>query len=43
MLMTAQVGDVAPPFDAVDHAGRNWRLRDQAGRTVVLIFHRHLM
>jgi len=36
------VGDPAPPIDLAAHDGSRWRLVDQAGRPVVLIFHRHL-
>jgi peroxiredoxin len=36
------IGDPAPAVDLVAHDGRRWRLADQAGRPLVLIFHRHL-
>ncbi len=34
-----KVGDVAPDFEAVDHEGRQVKLRDQRGRRVVLWFY----
>jgi hypothetical protein len=40
--MSVMPGDVSPSVDLPDDAGRHWRLADQRGRTVVLIFHRHL-
>ena len=33
---------LAPDFALPDHEGNLWRLSDQRGRPVVLIFHRHL-
>jgi peroxiredoxin len=41
--MTAQLGDVAPPIALPDHDGVAWRLEDRRGRSVIVIFHRHLM
>jgi len=40
--MIPSAGDPAPSVDLPDQDGRRWRLADQAGRPVVLIFHRHL-
>lgn len=34
-----QVGDVAPAFEAQDHLGRTHRLKDYAGKRVVLWFY----
>ncbi|MBI3551580.1 MAG: thioredoxin-dependent thiol peroxidase [Elusimicrobia bacterium] len=34
-----QVGDTAPPFDAVDQDGKRHRLSDYLGKTVVLYFY----
>ncbi len=36
------VGDVAPEIDLPAHDGSRFRLSEQEGRPVVLIFHRHL-
>ena len=40
--MTVDVGDVAPEVVLPDDRGDTWRLSDQRGRPVVLVFHRHL-
>jgi peroxiredoxin len=40
--MSVMPGDVAPDLDLPDDHGERWRLADQRGRPVVLIFHRHL-
>jgi peroxiredoxin len=37
-----RIGDPAPEIDAVDHEGNRWRLSDQHGRPVIVLFHRHL-
>jgi peroxiredoxin len=34
--------ELAPDFALPDHEGNLWRLADQRGHPVVLIFHRHL-
>jgi len=36
------VGSSAPLIELIDNAGKTWRLADHLGRTVVLIFHRHI-
>jgi peroxiredoxin len=36
------VGEPAPDITLVDTSGRPWRLESRRGRTVVLIFHRHI-
>jgi peroxiredoxin len=41
MLVT--VGDLAPDLALPDHDGTLWRLHERRGRSVILIFHRHLM
>jgi len=40
--MTLEVGDELPDVELVDDAGRPWRTRDQRGRPLVLVLHRHL-
>jgi peroxiredoxin len=40
--MAVGVGDPAPEIALPDHEGRVWRLSEQMGRPVVLVFHRHL-
>lgn len=40
--MAVDVGDAAPEIALPDQAGDVWRLSDQRGRAVVVIFHRHL-
>ncbi|MDH4168695.1 MAG: peroxiredoxin family protein [Acidimicrobiia bacterium] len=42
MAMRPVIGEAAPPIDLVDADGRRWWLRDQLGRPVVVIFHRHI-
>lgn len=37
------LGELVEDFDLPDDGGRRWRLSDHLGRTVLLIFHRHLM
>jgi peroxiredoxin Q/BCP len=34
-----QVGDAAPDFELTDAAGESWRLSEQRGKTVVLLFY----
>jgi peroxiredoxin len=41
--MLVDTGDVAPPIVLLDHDGQQWRLADRRGRSVILVFHRHLM
>jgi len=41
-MSTARVGIAAPPVELVDRDGNGWRLADHRGKTVVLIFHRHI-
>jgi len=36
------VGEPAPSVSLIDSAGTPWRLVDQHGRNIVLIFHRHI-
>ena len=36
------VGEPAPLVEFTDSKGQAWRLADQRGRSVVLIFHRHI-
>ncbi|MGD9753263.1 MAG: redoxin domain-containing protein [Acidimicrobiia bacterium] len=36
------IGEPIEDFERPDDEGRPWRLRDQRGRPVVLVFHRHL-
>lgn len=36
------VGSAAPALPLVTADGQQWRLEDQRGQTVVLIFHRHI-
>jgi peroxiredoxin len=40
--MAVRPGDPAPDVDLPDEQGDRWRLSEQRGRPVVLIFHRHL-
>ena len=37
-----QLGHPAPDFELADSAGGVWSLREQRGRPVILIFHRHI-
>ncbi len=39
--MTVDVGDAVPSLELTDDAGEPWRIDAHAGRSVVLIFHRH--
>ncbi|HUP76639.1 MAG TPA: hypothetical protein VM282_26630 [Acidimicrobiales bacterium] len=41
--MLVDTGDVAPDIVLLDHDGHQWRLADHRGRSVILVFHRHLM
>ena len=41
--MLVDTGDLAPDFALPDHDGHQWRLADHRGRSVILVFHRHLM
>ncbi|MEM9464550.1 MAG: hypothetical protein AAGA90_04225 [Actinomycetota bacterium] len=36
------IGDPTPPLELIDGDGEPWRLTDQQGSTVVVIFHRHI-
>ena len=36
-------GDDVGELELVDETGQPWRLADQRGRPVLLVFHRHLM
>ncbi len=36
------VGEMAPDVTFLDASGRPWRLSDQRGSVVVLVFHRHI-
>ncbi len=36
------VGDLAPSIHLIDQGGKQWRSEDFIGRSVVLVFHRHL-
>lgn len=36
------IGEPAPDIELVDETGMPWRLADQRGRPVVLVFHRHI-
>jgi peroxiredoxin Q/BCP len=38
-MKTAKVGERAPDFTLTDGEGREWRLSDRRGRTVVLLFY----
>ena len=38
----ATVGQPAPAIELTDRHGSPWRLASQRGKTVVLIFHRHI-
>lgn len=38
----ATIGQPAPPAMLTDRSGSPWLLADQRGKTVVLIFHRHI-
>jgi peroxiredoxin len=40
--MAVQTGDTAPDFGLPDEHDADWRLSEQRGQPVVLIFHRHL-
>jgi len=40
--MPIERGDLAPEIDLPDDEGVQWRLSEQTGRPVTLIFHRHL-
>ena len=42
MNVDLDVGDPAPAIDLPTHVGTRWRLAEQEGRPVVLVFHRHL-
>lgn len=37
-----KVGAPAPDIDLLDAGGDRWRLADQLGHPVVVIFHRHI-
>lgn len=36
------IGDPVEDFEVLDERGRPWRLSEQRGRPLLLIFHRHL-
>ena len=38
-----QIGDRIDDVTLIDQEGRPWSLADQRGRTLLLVFHRHLM
>jgi peroxiredoxin len=40
--VAVQTGDTSPDFGLPDEQGADWRLSEQRGQPVVLIFHRHL-
>jgi peroxiredoxin len=40
--MPIERGDLAPGIDLPDDEGVQWRLSEQTGRSVMVIFHRHL-
>lgn len=37
------VGDLVEDFEVIDERGHPWRLGEQRGRPLLLIFHRHLL
>jgi peroxiredoxin len=41
-LDAGRPGEPVDDIVRLDHTGRPWRLADQRGRPVLLIFHRHL-
>ncbi|MDJ0768621.1 MAG: redoxin domain-containing protein [Ilumatobacter sp.] len=41
-LARPAVGEPAPDIELAGATGQRWRLADQLGSTVVLIFHRHI-
>lgn len=41
-LTRPTIGRPAPDIELVDEAGAAWRLHDQRGQSVVLVFHRHI-
>jgi len=41
-LERPRVGGPAPDIDLTDADGHRWRLPDQRGHPVVVIFHRHI-
>jgi peroxiredoxin len=40
--MPIERGDLAPEIDLPSDEGVQWRLSEQTGRPVMVIFHRHL-
>ncbi len=38
-----EVGDSIEDFTLIDDQGTSWTLSEFRGRTVLLVFHRHLM
>lgn len=38
-----RIGDLVEDFTLTDDRGGSWTLAEHRGRTVLLIFHRHLM
>lgn len=41
-LSRPHLGELAPTITLEGESVRTWRLEDQRGQTVVLIFHRHI-
>lgn len=42
MSAQATVGQPAPAIELIDRNRSPWRLANQRGKTIVLIFHRHI-
>ncbi|MEE8346793.1 MAG: hypothetical protein V3S20_05555 [Dehalococcoidia bacterium] len=42
MSARPDLGDPAPPFELISHAGQSYSLQDFAGRILTLVFVRHL-
>lgn len=42
MSEQARVGQPAPTIELADRNGSPWMLANQRGKTIVLIFHRHI-
>jgi len=40
--VTLRIGDPAPDLDLAKDDGGRWRLSEQSGVPVLLVFHRHL-
>ncbi len=41
-VTTPAIGSAAPKIGLIDRDGGTWQLADRLGKTVVLIFHRHI-